>query len=117
MKNDISTGECWHDCSLEEISIEYDCIIITIEKNNSIIKLKCYNFIGIEYLGQWDENIIKQIIISYDNEMITRAKKNIKYKDIKGGGTKEYNSEWKCLIIELIDNINIYIVCKDVTYI
>lgn len=109
-------GECWHDSSLGNITISYDEAIVTIERNNKIISLNCPNFLGIKYLGQWDENIIKSITISEDNQIINQAKDEIRRNNNLSvrGESRDLNSQWKCLCIELLDSVVIQIICKDV---
>ncbi len=114
MNNNISWGECWHDTSLERIVIDYNDIVVEIDIEEKTTKLICCNFIGIEYLGQWDENIIKSITISEDNALIYNTKKKIKFFNNDGGGVKKYDTDWKCVSIELIDGVIISIVCEKV---
>ncbi len=116
MNDKIAWGECWHDTLLERITIDYDNIVVEIEVNEKITKLICYNFIGFDYLGQWDENVIKCITLSEDDEMIFVAKERIKYNNSLGGGVKIFETQWKCVCIELIDGVVIHIICEKVDY-
>ncbi len=57
----------WDDYILESISIDYEKAVINISLDNKAIKINCNNFIGIEYLGQWDESVIGSISL-YEND-------------------------------------------------
>ena len=118
MLKDFKLGDYWHDSSLENIVIGYNDITIKIEREDKTILLKCANFIGIEYLGQWDENIIKRIYVDDNCDIIEKAKKSIAVNnniEYLGGGVRKFHSKWICLKIELIDGVVIKIVCDDIT--
>ena len=114
MRENIMWGECWHDSSLDRITIDYDNIVVEMEVDDKVVRLICCNYIGIEYLGQWDENIIRKISLSNDSELILLAKNKIKSPNINGGGIKKYDFNWKCMNIELIDGVIIQIICENV---
>ncbi len=119
MNKSISWGDCWHDATLERIIIEYNDIIIEIEREEIITKLRCSNFLGIKYLGQWDENVINRIYSTYDYDIIQEAKKNVaQHNDTKnlGGGVRNFDTEWICVNLELIDGVVIQIVCDNIEY-
>ena len=66
-------GEVWHDYSLEKITIDYDNIVLDLELDNIFKSIVFENFIAIEYIGQWDENIIKSIFLVDDCEFIEKT--------------------------------------------
>lgn len=109
----------WHDSSIDKIVIEYNEIIVELDTDIGIKKFRFKNYISFDYIGQWDENIIESIYEESDNAVIRNAlnkvneNNNIKYK---GGGTRDINSNWKCVIIKLIDSVCIRIVCDNVIY-
>ena len=109
-------GEVWHDCSLEKITIDYDNIVLELELDNVLKSIVFENFIAIEYIGQWDENIIKSISLVGDCEFIetTLNKINNNNTPLKGAGKKDLNAQWKCVVIELIDGVKIRIVCDTI---
>lgn len=108
----------WNDFLLDKILIDYSNIYVhMLTPKDSLLQIQCCNFIGINYIGQWDENIIKDIHISRDSCLIDNALKKIgKNNSInhKGGGTREYNACWYDVSIELIDKICIHIICQTV---
>lgn len=83
----------WNDFLLDKILIDYSNIYVhMLTPKDSLLQIQCCNFIGINYIGQWDENIIKDIHISRDSCLIDNALKKIgKNNSInhKGGGTYE----------------------------
>ena len=104
------------DYSLESINISYTNIEIIIELENRY-KIECENFISIDYIGQWDENIIDNIFVTSEDELIDLAKRKIQKNnniDLKGGGSRDFYGKWLCLIIKLIDSVEIKIVCSRV---
>ena len=107
----------WHDSSIEKIVIEYNEITVELDTYIGVKKIRFINYISFDYIGQWDENIIECIYEEGDNDVIKNAlnkvnkNNNTKYK---GGGTRDINSNWKCIIIKLIDDVCIRIVCNDV---
>ena len=104
------------DYSLMNIIIDYNDVVVNI-KDDDIFEIKCKNFIGLNYIGQWDENIIADIEI-YDSDIcIDQSKEVIVHNnDIKyrGGGLKDFNANWKCLHLKLIDGIIIKIACQEI---
>lgn len=108
----------WHDCSLNSILIDYSNIIINLEQPDAKnISLKCVNFIGITYLGQWDENIVDNIKIVTSSPEIYNSIRIIEENNsdtLKGAGTKTINSLWIDIIITLIDNVEIHVVCDSI---
>ena len=114
MKNLIPLGECWHDSTLERIIIEYDTISVEIETDKKPWRLNCHNFIGIEYLGQRDENVIKRIDISEQNEIISKVASMVSEDNCKGEGINQIDMKWKWLGIELLDGVIISIVCESI---
>lgn len=104
------------DYSLEEIRIDYaDIQIVCAHEKKCVIR--CVNFIAISYIGQWDENIIDEIFITRDDELIEESRRKVRQNnDITsaGGGTKNYDGQWLCLVVRLIDSVEIKIVCSDV---
>ena len=107
----------WHDYSLDTINIDYDKVVLSIHLTPVTVQLTCKNFIGINYVGQWDECVIDSMIVSDSKEIITTCKRMVAQHnsiDSIGGGTKRYNDMWKSLCITLLDGITIDIVCSDI---
>lgn len=110
-------GNIWHDSSLNKITIEYNEIVLEIETDICIKKIVFKDYIAFEYIGQWDENIIKSIYEGRDDILIKKALEGIKARNklnYLGGGVRDINSDWKCVTIQLIDDTCIRIVCKDI---
>ncbi len=107
---------CFTDYSLESINIDYTNIEIIIELEKRY-KIKCKNFISINYIGQWDENIIDSIFVTSEDELIDLTKCKIQKNNdtgLKGGGTRDFNGKWLCFTIKLIDSVEIKAVCSRV---
>ena len=117
MRFDSENKEIWHDYSLDKIVIEYTDIAVELEKDSITQRLVFKNYIAVDYIGQWDENIVKAIYEEKDSAFMKDALEkvsthnNTKYK---GGGTRDIHSDWKCIVIQLIDGICIRIVCDDI---
>ena len=110
-------GEAWHDYSLEKITIDYDNIVLDLELDNIFKSIVFENFIAIEYIGQWDENIIKSISLVDDCAFIEKTLNKIKNNNdtlSRGAGKKDINAQWKCVVIELIDGVKIRVVCDNI---
>ena len=109
----------WHDSSIDRIVIEYNDIVIFLETDNRTEKIIFKNYIAIDYIGQWDECIVESIYEESDNDIIQNALKKVSnYYDTKykGGGTRDINVDWKCVVIRLIDSVCIRIVCDSVVF-
>lgn len=107
----------WHDSSLDKITIEYNEIVMEVETDMCIKKIVFKNYIAFEYIGQWDENIIKSIHERRDDMLVGKALEKVRACnkiEYKGGGVRDINSDWRCITIQLIDNTCIKIVCDDV---
>lgn len=107
----------WYDSSLEKIVIEYNDIIAEIELDEKIYKIIFKNYIAINFIGQWDENIIKDIYEDPNNDLIATALAKISLNnntEFYGGGKRCFDSIWSCIIIKLIDNTMIQIVCDSI---
>lgn len=107
----------WNDFLLESIEINYDRIVVVTSIDDKIVKINCNNFISIQYIGQWDENVISMIKV-YEDDNFCQESRLIVNKNNKstllGGGIKNVNDIWYHLQIELIDRVNIHIVCTDI---
>lgn len=109
----------WHDSSIEKIIIEYNDIVVELETHMAIEKLVFKNYIAFDYIGQWDECIIKSIYEERDNDIIKCALEKVNMCNntkFKGGGVRDINSDWVCVIIQLIDDVYIRIVCNNVIF-
>ena len=107
----------WHDSSLEKIVIEYKDIIAELETDNVTRRIVFKNHIAIDYIGQWDENIVESIYEEKNEDIIKNALEKVNaYNNTKrkGGGTRDINSDWTCIIIKLIDGVCIRIVCDGI---
>ena len=101
--------DSWHDSMLGNIKIEYNsCTVNFTDYNDEERVISCSDFSGIEYLGQYDENVIKSITLLKNSNYVTRVK-----TIIKGNNSNYTDSELKVLEIVLIDNVKIIIVAKE----
>lgn len=116
MKDEINNMH-WNDFLLESISIDYDKIVIVTSLDDKIIEIICKNFISIQYLGQWDENVISTIKVFEDDYFCKESRlivdKN-NTRNLLGGGTKSINNIWYHVQIGLLDGVNIHIVCTNI---
>lgn len=117
MQLDINKKYLWRDSSMDKIVIEYNDILVELDTDDGIKKLIFKNYIAIDYIGQWDENIVDCIYEENDHDLIERALEKVSMNnDVTrmGGGTRNINSNWKCIVIRLIDGVCIRIVCSEV---
>ena len=104
----------WHDANLISIAIDYEKAVIIVQLDDTSVQLVCNDFIGIQYLGQWDECIIAEIDILEHSEPLSKCKSIIARNnrlDFLGGGTKSFDAPWYDLRVTLIDGVLIDIVC------
>lgn len=115
---ELINDSTWNDYLLEDILIDYsDIHIHTLTPRELRKDFVCCDFIGIEYLGQWDENIIGNISVAENTSLTKTTLEKIKKNnniELKGGGTREYNTLWLDVCIELIDGLCIHIICKSI---
>ena len=108
------TGTDW---ILNKIFIDSDHIKIECSNENYITTLLCNNFIGISFVGNWEESVIEQISVDSHGDLIEESIKKIKflYKDGKIPNTiiKNINDIWYQLNIKLIDGNVIQIACNE----
>lgn len=119
MINDNYNRYVWHDSSIEKIVIEYNDIVLELDTDAGTKKIIFKNYIAMDYIGQWDENIVDAIYEENDNDIIKSALQKVNACNVtkyKGGGTRDINSNWKCMVIMLIDKVCIRIVCNNVIY-
>lgn len=116
MPNNINNME-WHDYVLDGIIIDYDTVLIKVSLRNVCTEIMCENFIGIQYLGQWDESVIKDISVDVEHELCQNARRIVKKNyplNYLGAGTKSLDEEWLCLNIELLDGAYVRVICTNV---
>lgn len=107
----------WHDSSIEEIIVKYNDIIVELETDVGMQRIIFNNYIALDYIGQWDENIVDAIYEEKNSDIIGYALEKISTCNntkCKGGGKRDINSAWTCVVIELIDGVCIRIVCDNV---
>lgn len=108
----------WHDFYLNDIKIDYENLVVSlIDASDNLIKIMCKGFIGIHYLGQWDENVVKDINIGNESDILEQTLQIIKVNNgtsYKGGGLRNLNHQWLELQIQLIDGVEIKIPCMEV---
>ncbi len=114
--NEINQSS-WFECSLHNIEIDFDKIVVVISFNEKISKEICCNdFIGFSYIGHWDESIIESIKADTKGNLIDESLqvvKNLNGEDpIPGGGDKRITDNWYQLNIKLIDGVIIRLACK-----
>lgn len=94
---------------MNNISINYDECKIDIEDLfNRERTLLCSAFRSIEYIGQYDENVIKDINVIDKSDLINRTAAVIeKCNRCKDENLVELN-------VELIDSVSIKIICQKI---
>lgn len=101
----------WRDSYLDRINIEYDkCLIELTDRIDRYRVILCQKFCSINYIGQFDENVIENIRVVEDSEFIQETKRVIKKRNCAS-----VSLELKQLEIELIDGVLIQIVASDFT--
>ena len=113
----MNTSDChafdypdsWHDSMLDSIKIEYNSCTINFTDYNDVERvISCVGFSGIEYLGQYEENVIQSIKPLENSNYVTKVK-----TIIKESNSNYTDSELKVLEILLIDNVKIIIVARE----
>ena len=108
----------WHDYYLDSISLDYDNVkIVLCDYSDAKTVLVCEQYIGIQYLGHWDECVVDNIHVQNRNELTEKSLEIVKNnypQNMCGGGSRKLDDEWLECIIRLIDNNEVKIVCKNV---
>ncbi|MCA1032994.1 hypothetical protein LCL95_18560 [Bacillus timonensis] len=110
----------WSDWSLIKIEIDYNRILIIIGINNEtyIVKISCQDYIGISYIGHWDESILDDIEVEKKGSLIDKSLKKVENlygeNPLPGGGTKKIEDNWFQINIKLIDGNTVKVVCKNI---
>lgn len=118
--NDSLEAKNFTDFRLIELNIEYNCVTISLTNDSgSEHKIICKGFTAIEYIGQWDESIIKSIEVYENTAFINRTLKCVKTKNESlyiEGNDRNKDTKWLEVNVTLIDKVSIKIVCSDVHY-
>ncbi|MBL1230956.1 hypothetical protein IW492_17150 [Enterococcus sp. BWB1-3] len=108
----------WNDWYFEKLELNFDDIKVYISNDtDEIIELICKKYIGISYLGHWDESVIKSMKVNENTELTEKSIKVIKenYKDmVLGGGYRNITDIWCEFVIEFIDGNTLGIVCSEI---
>ena len=114
----------WADWSFDNINMDCESVSIKLSYiSDSIYRpdipatITCKNFIGLSFIGHWDENIIEDIRIEPAGDLITNALQQIKHFNgdppipSLGGGMKKMDSQYYQLNVQLIDGNVIKVAC------
>ena len=115
MKEFINSKD-WSDCLLESITVDYDKALVKISYDDNIIDIICVNFISIQYLGQWDESVIKAIKVYEEDGFCQDCKEIVKKFNpitLSGGGVKKIDDIWYHIEIELLDGVKASLICTE----
>jgi len=110
----------WEDCSLVKIDISYDNISIEIsdDENRHQVFIQCDEFIGFEFIGNWDECFIERVEVSEQGKLIEKSIEKV--KKCYGNNTnipgmkKDIKGRWYQLSITLIDGVILDIACGNI---
>ena len=107
-----------NDWIFGEVHMDYEKITITISNKPARLKIECKNFIGFQWLGQWDENVIENISIMDAGSVIDECKKRVlqlySRAPTLGNGSKRLQDNWCQLNIKLIDGVLLIIVYREI---
>lgn len=110
----------WTDMCFDQLSILNDDNIIVELSNDEFdmsYTIMCTNYIGFEFIGHWDENVLADISISNNTELITNCLKHIKknYNNTNiPGNFRKIDSTWYEVRFLFIDNSYLSIVCDNI---
>lgn len=113
----------WRDWALEKIIFDDNTedlkIILSNEYEKNVI-FRCKNYIGISYLGNWDEGIIENMWTENNGDILSESKKIIISNRPDGFAFKNdeirFANEWFQLNIKLIDGVIIKIAFKEIEF-
>jgi hypothetical protein len=113
----------WRDWALEKIIFDDNTedlkIILSNEYEKNVI-FRCKNYIGISYLGHWDEGIIENMWTENNGDILSESKKIIISNRPDGFAFKNdeirFANEWFQLNIKLIDGVIIKIAFKEIEF-
>ncbi len=112
-------NSCWADWSLDKLEFDYDRVLITVSKDTEIIvTICCKDFIGLSFIGHWDESVIEGITVETKGNLIDESLYTVKKlygeNPLPGGGVKKIDDNWNQLSIKLIDGNVIKVACKSI---
>ena len=117
---DLKKDKHWFaDYCIESIIIRDNDIFIYISREDVKAVIICNRYIGIEYLGNWEDVIIKYAVIRSNGELVHKSLDTIKEKyNTKYLTNPKYNldwikTEWRLLEIVFTDGMKIEIACKE----
>lgn len=117
LNKDINS-KSFNDYIVEQIILEGFTIKINLDhKDKKKVILNCEDFIGMKYLGKWEEELIKSIIVEETGdalvESIFKIKKNYDMP-FNHSKTKNVYDKWYQVNINLKDGSIIQVACKRV---
>lgn len=119
MDNIVNTinNSGWHDWSLSKLEIEYDRVLIGLSDDTvNIVTFCCWDYIGLSFIGHWDESVIKDITVETKGNLIDESLSTVKKlygeNPLPGGGVKKLEDKWYQVNIKLIDGNVIKVACK-----
>lgn len=109
----------WTDWSVDKLEMDFDKVLVRVSENiEGTVTICCKDYIGISYIGHWDESVIEDIRIETNGSLINESLENVKKlygeNPLLGGGVKEISDNWYQLNIKLIDGNIIKVVCKNI---
>ncbi len=107
----------WPDAEIDNLSIDYDTVSISLKESTGRKRIiTCEGYIGYKVVGFWDESIVASGNVEYNHPFITECLGVVraKYGDKAWptGSPARNQNNWSLLRIELIDGIEILIVCS-----
>lgn len=103
------------DWSLDTISVEgVEIKILLMEERGFTATITCINYIGITYIGHWDESIIERIYVEACGELINASLQRI--QALGNNATMNVGDTYYQLNIKMIDGNTVSVACTDFTF-
>ena len=113
---DLGNPDSWADAVLECAEFNDESVLIKIElPAGKRCLLKCEDYIGISYLGKWDEAVIARIYAVTEDPRIAQIKHHIQISNPRSAFEQRNIDQQYCVFtIELLDSTILEIFCSTI---
>ncbi len=109
----------WADAELEEISVDYDQVVISVTEptHGDTRKIVCRGHIGFELLGFWDEAVVESVQVTDRHALLDRSLEKLNQHYPRGApesGQPQRNLRtWSVLIVTLSDGAELRVAANE----
>jgi hypothetical protein len=117
----ITKWVSWADAELENISIDYDEIKISLLEfaSRQVRVIRCHGYIGYQLLGFWDEVVVETLDVVDNHGFLLCCKENLSNRYPNGlpttGQSYRNNRVWSVLVVGLSDGTELLVAANEFT--